>query len=84
MGDYYLNYKDSNPNSSAWFTANVSYYYNNGATYYATKLLDKTTYDMSKMKDELNKNKPVISSGKNTKGTQHMALVVAYVGSCNL
>ena len=81
MGDYYLNYKASNPNASTWFKNNVDTYLDaGGATGTANSRITKTDYSLSKIKTQLNAGKPVVVEGWNG-STRHMALVVAYV-SC--
>ena len=81
MGDYYLNYKASNPNAATWFTNNVNTYLDaGGATGYANSRITKTDYSLSRIKTQLNAGKPVVVEGWNG-STRHMALIVAYV-SC--
>lgn len=84
MGDYYLNYKASNPNAATWFTNNVNTYYNStiGATGTAMDRINNTMtdYSLNAIKAQLHAGKPVVVEGWNG-STRHMVLVVAYV-SC--
>ena len=79
MGDYYLNYKASNPNAATWFTNNVDTYLDaGGATGTANSRITKTDYSLNTIKTQLNSGKPIVVEGWNG-STRHMVLVVAYV-----
>jgi hypothetical protein len=82
MGHYYLYFRTSHPNATTWFTNNVGTYLDSGgATGTAYGFVNRINYSISTLRSQLNSGKPVTISGKNSGGTNHMALAVAYIGN---
>lgn len=88
MGYYYMLNRNNTAasitatNATNWFNDNLSEFLDgNYATGTAMNKVTKMEYSLSTLKSQLNLGKPVAITGKDSNGTLHMALAVAYIGN---